>query len=76
MPTIATNYFDKLTELEKEEIKEAGKVFGDVKLYEYIQKGAGLEEFIKFILSDFNLKNLILICTISSQTQSHSNDNH
>jgi len=59
MPRIITNLFKNLTELEKEEIKQAGKQFGEIGLYEYVQKGVGLEEIIKFIFDGFVLKNFI-----------------
>ena len=59
MPRIITNLFKNLTESEKEEIKRIGKEFGEIGLYEYIQKSIELEKIIKFIFDGFVLKNLV-----------------
>ncbi len=59
MPKIITNLFKNLTEIEKEEIRQAEKQFGEIGLYEYVQKGVRLEEIIKFIFDGFVLKNFI-----------------
>lgn len=58
MKEIATNFFDKLTESEKTEIKNIEGI-GGIELNEYIQKGIGMGEIAKFIFSNFDLKDLI-----------------
>ena len=59
MPKIITNIFGKLSEKDKDEIKNAANIFGELGIAEYIQKGLGLEEVVKLIFSDFNLKNIV-----------------
>lgn len=58
MPTIATDLFGKLTEIEKEELKSIGGVFNTIKFTEYTQKAAETAGVIKIIFDGFNIKDI------------------
>lgn len=58
MPNIVTNIFRQFSKEEKDGIKNAGKILGELSIAEYIQKGLELKDAVKFIFSDFDLKNL------------------
>ena len=59
MIRISTTFFKNLSEKDKKEIQLAASKLGQIEIYEYIQKGLGLEEVTKFILDGFILKNFI-----------------
>jgi hypothetical protein len=59
MPKIVTNIFKDLTDEEKKEIELAGVGLGRVEIGEYVEKGFGLEEVIKFIFDGFVLTKFL-----------------
>ena len=56
---IGTNIYNELTEDEKRKIAKTFSSIGEVKLFNYDEKGLPVQDIVKFVFRDFNLLHVV-----------------